>query len=313
MMCDGDNLSPVGQLDIYDVIGEPADENASDVCVRHAGDTRSGVWSCLDPCDYTADRTQEFNAETGLPGVVPARGLGHVGLRPGADTDGSVQRRSRSRSKSSRTSGHGLPGSSPDRARAARSSISTAQATSASSSASPSRLASSPEASSARCLALSFNASSRSLVVAFVTGMSLARLSSPNKALERPGARAPQRLRPTRVPAAQRQAVRRAGRRRNGSENPLERMVDRELSEVDLQEMLERATTLRADTMPVSLGCRSTTRAPQLGGRDRSGRHDTPAGDRYGVSGHERHTMREAYVEVTYRHGKPLARSRWPR
>ncbi len=199
MMGDCQDLSPIGQLDVYHVVREPADENASDIRVGNAGHGRTRARSGLNPRDHTSNRAQKVEAETGLLCVIPARRLGHVGLRPNANPDATLQRCLRSRSRRSRTSGHGLPRSSPDRARAARSSISAAQAASASSSDSASRLASSPAASSARSRTSSLSASSRSLLVAFVTGTSLARPPSPNKALERNGGPTPQPRRPALV------------------------------------------------------------------------------------------------------------------
>jgi len=187
MMRDRQYLCPVWQFDVHDVVGESSDEDTSDVRVGHSGHGRSHAWSGFDPRDHASNRMQEVEAETSLLRVVPTRRLGHIGLRPSTNPDPTFQRRLRSPSRRSRTSGHGLPGSSPDRARAARSSISAAQAASASSSASASRLASNSEASSARSATSSFSASSRSLLVALVTGASVARTWSPNKALERTG------------------------------------------------------------------------------------------------------------------------------
>jgi hypothetical protein len=105
---------------------------------------RPSVRSRLNPRYDASDRTQEVKAETRLPCV-----------------------------------GHALPGSSPGRARAARSSISAGQAASASPSASASRLASSSEGQLRSLTHVELESVSRSLLVAFVTGTSLARLWPP--------------------------------------------------------------------------------------------------------------------------------------
>ena len=201
MMRDCQDLNPIRQLDVDDVVGEAPNEETPDIGVGNSRHGRARLRSNLDPGNDSPDGSEKVHPEAGALLVVPTSGLGQLGLRLGTDPDATFQLFLRSRSRRSRTSGQGSPGSSPDRARAARSPISVAHAASASSSAaSASRLAISSDASSARSAALSFKASWRSLPVAFVMSPSLARLSSPNKALERTGGQAPQGRQAT-VPA----------------------------------------------------------------------------------------------------------------
>jgi len=65
MMRDRQYLSPIGQLDVHDVVGEPAEQNTSDVHVSNAGHRRPSAWSCPNPRHDALDRTQEVG---GCPG-----------------------------------------------------------------------------------------------------------------------------------------------------------------------------------------------------------------------------------------------------
>jgi len=190
-MRDCEDLSAIRQVDVDDMVGKAPHEDPPDISAGDARHRRSRARCSLDPVDDSPDRSEKVESKTGPFLVVPTRRRGHLGLRLGTDPDTALQLLLRLRFSRSRTSGQGLPGSSPDRARAARSSISVTHALSASGSASASRLAISSDASSARSAGPSFKASWRSLLVAFVTERSLARPSSPNKALQRTGEQAP--------------------------------------------------------------------------------------------------------------------------
>jgi len=135
------------------------------------------------------ERGQKFVAQSRSSCIVPARRLGRFDLSFFADPKGAFQRAPRPRLIRSRTSGHGSPGSSPERARAARRSISTAQAASASSSGAPSKLARSSAANSARWSSSSSRALFKIFSVAFVTPRKLLCGGPSNKRLERTGRR----------------------------------------------------------------------------------------------------------------------------
>lgn len=186
MMRDCEHLNPIWQIDVDDLIGEAPGEEAADIDVGDSSHGRPRLRSSLDPRNDSPDRSEEIRAKAWALLLVPTSGLCHLGLRFDADSN-AFQLFLRSRSTRSRTSGQGFPGSAPDRARAARSPISVAHAASTSSSASASRLAISSDASSARSAASSLRASWRSLPVAFVMNQSVARLSSPNKAMQPAG------------------------------------------------------------------------------------------------------------------------------
>ena len=123
----------------------------------------------LDAPERAIDHVQEAAPESEALRFV-LRGCGpHFGLGISADPQRTLQRLRRSRSMRSRTSDQGSPGSSPERAWAARFAISAAHAAATPSSAPASRLAVSSAASLARPAGSSFNARSRSLVAALVT------------------------------------------------------------------------------------------------------------------------------------------------
>lgn len=187
MMRNSENLSPILQLDVDDVIRKPRDAYTANLGICDARYRRTDVGPRSDAVDHRVDRAKKVAAETGSAALIPARCLGHFGLRVRADSKATCQRVLRSRSSRLRTSGHELPGSLPDRARAARRSISSAHAASASSSAAASRLAISSDASSARSPRSSFRASASSFDAFFVTPRKLARGWPPNKPLERAG------------------------------------------------------------------------------------------------------------------------------
>ena len=188
MMRDSQYLSPISQLDVHHVIRKPRNAYAPDREIRDARHRRTNVVRISDATHCRVDGTQEIGAKTGSAALIPARCFGDLGLSVRADSKATCQRLFRSRSRRFRTSGHGRPGSSPDRALTARRSISSAHAASASSSAAASRLAISSDASSARSPGSSFRASLRSFEAAFVTTGNVAREWSPNKPyLERTG------------------------------------------------------------------------------------------------------------------------------
>lgn len=169
LMRDGKDLNPVGQLDVGDVKRKAPNRHTTDVAVRDSRDQRSRSGGELDATERALDHVQEVAPEAVALRFVP-RGCGpEFGLRISADPQRTLQRLRRSRSMRPRSSDQGSPGSSPERARTARSAISAAHAASTPSSAPASRLAISSAASSARPAGSSFNACSRSLVAALVT------------------------------------------------------------------------------------------------------------------------------------------------
>jgi len=115
--------------------------------------------------------------------LIPAGGLYHLGVSLLADPNGKRQRLLNASLAASRASVQGLPASSPERARAARLSISAAHAASTSASGSPSRLASNSAASSARSESSSWSASSSTFWPILLISSKLPRNSPSNKAL----------------------------------------------------------------------------------------------------------------------------------
>lgn len=135
MTRDCQDLNPIREPDVHD--REAPDEAAADI---GGGDSRHAtprLGSSLDPRNDPCDRSEEVRAKAGALLVVESSGRRPLGLRLDADSDRPFQPFSRSRRRRARTSGQALPGSSPDRARTADSSI--AHAASASSSTSASR------------------------------------------------------------------------------------------------------------------------------------------------------------------------------
>ena len=183
------HLYTIGQLDVDNMIRKPSNENAPDRDIRHSRHRRPRLGTALNARYGAIDHAEEVASESGSFAFVPAGRRGHIGVGGPADPNRALQRLRRSRSRRSRTWGHGSPGSAPDRVRAARSSISAAHAVSASSSAPLSRLAINSAARSARPAESSFRASSRSLAAALVTRLRVPRRTSPNKRMEPPGAK----------------------------------------------------------------------------------------------------------------------------
>lgn len=169
LMRDRKDLDPVGQLDVDDVKRKAPKRHTPDVAVRDSRDRGSRSGGELDAPERAIDHVEEVAPESEALRIVPRGGGPHFGLGISADPQRTLQRLRRSRSMRPRTSDQGSPGSSPERARAARSAISAAHAASTPSSAPASRLAINSAASSARPAGSSFNACSRSLVAALVT------------------------------------------------------------------------------------------------------------------------------------------------
>lgn len=182
-----EDLYPVRQFCEDDMILEPADPDLTNAGV-HARCHGTGLWTPLDSRQRSLDCRQKIPAEPGATSIEPFARLGQFGLSFCPNNERLAQRFASPRSTRSRTSAQGVPGSSPDRARAARRWISSAHAASASSSVSGSRLSISSAASSARSWLPSFRASSRSRRASLVTNRIVTRGRPANKRLELPGA-----------------------------------------------------------------------------------------------------------------------------
>ena len=178
---DRENLHPLQELDVDNVVGESANEDPTDVFVVNARRPRPDPRVLFDPGHRSINRCEKLPAESDPMLLVPAHGFRHFGVRLLADPKRQLQRLLSPFRIRSRTSGHGLPGSSPERARAARRSISAAHAASASSSGAPSKLASNSATSSARSGRPSFRASSSSLSPTLLTETRLPRGAPSNK------------------------------------------------------------------------------------------------------------------------------------
>ena len=59
MMGDRQYLCPVWEFDVYDVIGEPANEDASDIRIGDSGHGRPGARNGFDPGNDPPDRAKE--------------------------------------------------------------------------------------------------------------------------------------------------------------------------------------------------------------------------------------------------------------
>ncbi len=188
-MSDGQDLNAIGQIQEDHMILEPGNPDLSDLGVINSRYGGTSVGASLYSAERRVDYREKILAEAGPAGVEPCGRFGQFGLRFRADHQRLAQRFASPRSMRSRTSRHGVPGSSPDRARAARRAISAAQAASASSSDSGSRLSINSAASSARSSSSSFSASFSSCRASLVT-LSIVTPGRPaNKRLERTGAR----------------------------------------------------------------------------------------------------------------------------
>ena len=187
-MSDSEHLNPIRQFHVDDVMREAPNQQPADVVIRDTRRPRPKARIRGDQIQDRADRNEKLVAQPRPLLIVPTRGRLQLGVSLNADPERLTQRFVSPRLIRSRTSGQGLPGSSPDRARSARRSISRAQAASASSSTSASRLASSSAARSARSESSSLSASFKSFCAAVVTRPSLLRRGPSNNALELTGA-----------------------------------------------------------------------------------------------------------------------------
>jgi hypothetical protein len=185
---DGQHLNSIRQLDVDDIVGEALHDHAADILARKARRSRTETGIRLDPFEGLVECGQKFVSESRAPRVVPVGSFGRFDLSFFADAKEPFQRGARPRLIRSRISGHGRPASSPERARAARRSISTAQAASASLSGAPSKLARSSTANSARWSSSSSRALRKISSVAFVTPGSVLCGGPSNKRSERTGA-----------------------------------------------------------------------------------------------------------------------------
>ncbi len=181
IMRNREDLQPVRQFDVDDVVREPANENPTDILVRNSGRSRSDARVLFDPGYRCINSREKLSAEFEPMPLIPTRGFRRLGVCLLADPKRQLQRLPSPSLIRRRTSGHGFPGSSPERARAARRSISAAHAASASPSRAPSKLASNSAASSARSGRPSFRASSSSFSPTFLTETRLSRGAPSNK------------------------------------------------------------------------------------------------------------------------------------
>jgi uncharacterized protein YuzE len=81
-------------------------------------------------------------------------------------------------------------------------------------------------------------------------------------------------------------------------------MEDRAFTEVDLRLMLERATGFRADVIHGRFCRRNPVSRSSIGGSCRTGRSGASFSGRHGVPGR---AMKQRYLEITFRKGKPFA------
>jgi len=183
-----EDLYPIRQFCEDYTILEATDPDLTNAGVAPAWCQRAGLWTPLDSRQRLLDRGQKIPAEPGAMRIEPLARLGQFGFSFSADNERLAQRFASLRSTRSRTSAQGVPGSSPDRARAARRVISSAHAASASSSVSGSRLSISSAARSARSWLPSLRASSRSCRAPLVTIEIVTRGWPANKRLKLPGA-----------------------------------------------------------------------------------------------------------------------------
>lgn len=112
-----EDLYPVRQFRKDYMILEPTDPDPTNAGVTHAQCRGTGLWTPLDSRQGSLDRGQKVPAEPGAMCIEPFARPGRFGLSFCPDNERLAQRFASPRSTRSRTSGQGVPGSSPDRAR----------------------------------------------------------------------------------------------------------------------------------------------------------------------------------------------------
>lgn len=165
-------LRPLGVAMVEMVLVEPRPPGHSRLGNALRCTTRASTTSAAPAAASPVKRTFSAAPTPGRPSRCSSYHLNAAAsstLAFAADRQRSLQRLRRPRAMCPRTSDQDSPGSSPERARAARSSASAAHAASTPSSVPASRLAINSAASSALPAGSSFSASSRSLAATLVT------------------------------------------------------------------------------------------------------------------------------------------------